>query len=159
VNVAQNVLVTGADATRWGNAHPNLVPYQLFETADRPLALAVGTDGQWRACALALELHDLANDQSLVTNAGRVTNRERAVHRLAARFRERRASEWIARLNAVSVPVGLVRSIREALADVSASALTGIAPSVPGDVRHPPPLLDEHGPAVRQFGWDAFTNH
>jgi len=157
VNVAQNVLLTGAEATRWGNAHPNLVPYQLFETADRPVALAVGTDGQWRACALALELHDMVNDSSLITNAGRVTNRERVVHRLAARFRDRTAAEWIARLDAARVPVGMVRSVREALTDVPASALTGIAPSVPGSVRYPPPLLDEHGPAVRRLGWNAFA--
>ena len=156
VNVAQNVLVTGADALRWGNAHPNLVPYQLFETADRPVALAVGTDSQWRACMVALELHDLANDQSLATNAGRVTHRERLVSRLAVQFRERPAAEWILRLNAASVPVGLVRSVREALADTPASALTGVAPALPGTIRYPPPLLNEHGPAIRSQGWEAF---
>ncbi|HJU88054.1 MAG TPA: CoA transferase, partial [Gemmatimonadaceae bacterium] len=56
INVAQNALVTGADAARWGNAHPNLVPYQLFDAADRAIVIAVGSDPQWRACALALEL-------------------------------------------------------------------------------------------------------
>src|SRR6476620_3122393 len=50
VNVAQNVLVSGNDAQRWGNAHPNLVPYQLFDAVDRPIVIAVGSDGQWRAC-------------------------------------------------------------------------------------------------------------
>ncbi|HEU4628816.1 MAG TPA: CoA transferase, partial [Gemmatimonadaceae bacterium] len=54
VNVAQNVLVSGRDARRWGNAHPNLVPYQLFRAADRPLVVAVGNDAQWAACARAL---------------------------------------------------------------------------------------------------------
>jgi crotonobetainyl-CoA:carnitine CoA-transferase CaiB-like acyl-CoA transferase len=49
VNVAQNVLVSGEDAVRWGNAHPNLVPYQLFDAADRAFVVAVGSDGQWHA--------------------------------------------------------------------------------------------------------------
>src|SRR5690348_15052685 len=62
VNVAQNVLLTGKDAKRWGNAHPNLVPYQLFNAADRPIVVAVGTDAQWVACARALGLDALAND-------------------------------------------------------------------------------------------------
>src|SRR4051812_26999052 len=51
VNVAQNTLVSGRPAMRWGNAHPNLVPYQLFEAADRPVVIAVGNDAQWLACA------------------------------------------------------------------------------------------------------------
>jgi crotonobetainyl-CoA:carnitine CoA-transferase CaiB-like acyl-CoA transferase len=157
VNVAQNVLVGGDDAGRWGNAHPNLVPYQLFDTADRPLALAVGTDAQWRACALALGLHEMANDPSLATNAGRVAQREHVVARFASRFRERPATEWMARLSVAEVPAGLVRSVREALGSVAASPLTGIAPSLPGTVRYPPPRLDEHGAAIRTLGWAAFT--
>jgi crotonobetainyl-CoA:carnitine CoA-transferase CaiB-like acyl-CoA transferase len=156
VNVAQNVLVTGGDADRWGNAHPNLVPYQLFDTADRPVALAVGTDGQWQACALALDLPEMAADPTLASNAGRVTHRVRLVRALAARLHDRTAAEWLSRLDAVGVPVGLVRSVREALADVPASALTGVAPSVPGAVRYPPPLLDQHGEIVRRLGWEAF---
>src|SRR5438128_5187548 len=88
VNVAQNVLVSGEDARRWGNAHPNLVPYQLFDAADRPFVIAVGSDGQWRACADALGLQQLADDESLQTNAGRVENREMIVDALAARVKE-----------------------------------------------------------------------
>jgi glutaryl-CoA transferase len=157
VNVAQNVLVGGDDAGRWGNAHPNLVPYQLFDTGDRPLALAVGTDAQWHACAAALGLHDLANDPALASNAGRVAHREQVVTQLAARFRERRAADWMTVLAAAQVPAGVVRSVREAVASVPASALTGIAPSPPGSVRHPPPRLDEHGTAIRRLGWSAFS--
>src|SRR6202165_1101074 len=87
VNVAQNVLVSGNDAARWGNAHPNLVPYQLFDAADRPFVIAVGSDGQWRACARALGLEDLAEDSTLETNAGRVKNREIVVFAVFARGR------------------------------------------------------------------------
>lgn len=159
VNVAQNVLVSGRDATRWGNAHPNLVPYQLFEAADRPLAIAVGTDAQWRACALVLDLAPLADDSALRTNAGRVRERSRVVEAVAGRVRERPAADWVSRLTQAEVPCGLVRTVQEALADCSASPLTGIAPSVPGCVRYAPPRLDEHGALVRAHGWAAFEKH
>src|ERR1700693_3566229 len=156
VNVAQNVLVSGNDAARWGNAHPNLVPYQLFDAADRPFVIAVGSDGQWRACARALGLDDLADDESLETNAGRVKNRDRIVSTLSDRVREMGAQHWIDRLQPAGVPCGLVRSVAEALAVADASPLTGVAPSVPGAVRFPPPRLDEHGHSIRALGWRAF---
>ncbi len=156
VNVAQNTLVTGRDAARWGNAHPNLVPYQLFETADRPIVVAVGSDAQWVRCAEALELSAFAADLSLRTNAGRVTQRDRVVGAVAARLAERSAGEWILRLARAGVPHGTVKSVREALAEVECSPLTGVAPSVPGAVRYPPPRLDEHGVRVRARGWRAF---
>ena len=156
VNVAQNVLVSGKDAARWGNAHPNLVPYQLFDAADRPFVIAVGSDGQWRACARALDLDDLADDESLETNAGRVKDRDRVVSILSERVREMGAQRWIDRLQSAGVPCGLVRSVAEALAVADASPLTGVAPSVPGAIRFPPPRLDEHGHSIRTLGWRAF---
>jgi len=156
VNVAQNVLVSGKDAARWGNAHPNLVPYQLFDAADRPFVIAVGSDGQWRACAHALGLDHLADDGTLDTNAGRVRNRERVVSVLAERVREMGAQHWIDRLQSAGVPCGLVRSVAEALAVADASPFTGVAPSVPGSIRFPPPKLDEHGHSIRTLGWRAF---
>jgi crotonobetainyl-CoA:carnitine CoA-transferase CaiB-like acyl-CoA transferase len=156
VNVAQNVLVSGKDAGRWGNAHPNLVPYQLFEARDRPFVIAVGSDPQWRACAHALGLPDLAQDQSLSTNAGRLKDRDRVVQALAERVREMGAQHWIDRLQSAGVPCGLVRTVAEALEGTSADAGTGVAPSVPGGVRLPPPKLDEHGDAIRALAWRAF---
>jgi crotonobetainyl-CoA:carnitine CoA-transferase CaiB-like acyl-CoA transferase len=156
VNVAQNVLVSGKDAARWGNAHPNLVPYQLFDAADRPFVISVGSDGQWRACARALGLDDLAGDGTLETNAGRVKNRDRVVSALSERVREMGAQHWIDRLQSAGVPCGLVRSVAEALAFADASPRTGIPPSVPGSVRLPPPKLDEHGHSIRTLGWRAF---
>jgi crotonobetainyl-CoA:carnitine CoA-transferase CaiB-like acyl-CoA transferase len=156
VNVAQNVLVSGKDAARWGNAHPNLVPYQLFDAADRPFVVAVGSDGQWRACARALGLDGLADDPTLETNAGRMKNRDRIVAAVSERVREMGAQHWIDRLQSVGVPCGLVRSVAEALAFVGASPLTGVPPSVPGNVRFPPPKLDEHGRSIRALGWRAF---
>jgi len=157
VNVAQNVLVSGEDAMRWGNAHANLVPYQLFDAADRPFVIAVGSDAQWQQCAKALGLIDIAGDASLATNAGRVANRERVVRAIAQRTREKSAQHWIDRLNAANVPCGMVRTIREALTGTKADALTGVPPSVPGTVRMPPPRLDEHGDSIRKLGWRAFN--
>lgn len=157
VNVAQNALVSGKDAERWGNAHPNLVPYQLFETADRPIVVAVGNDTQWLRCAEALGLAALAADASLETNAGRLANRGRIVESLRARLSERPAREWITRLDAAGVPNGVVKTVLESLSEVEGSAITGISPSVPGRVRYPPPKLDEHGERVRAARWRAFT--
>ena len=108
MNVAQNVLVSGKDAERWGNAHPNLVPYQLFDAADRSFVIAVGSDAQWRACATALGLTELAKDPALTTNAGRVGNRERW-SRLCPREsgNGRRALDRAA--SSAGVPCGLVQ--------------------------------------------------
>jgi crotonobetainyl-CoA:carnitine CoA-transferase CaiB-like acyl-CoA transferase len=156
VNVAQNVLVSGKDAKRWGNAHPNLVPYQLFEAEDRPFVIAVGSDAQWRACVEALDLRELAEDQTLATNAGRVANRDRVVSALAHRVGEMGAQHWIDRLQSVSVPCGVVRTVREAIEVAGADPRTGMPPSATGTVRRPPPKLDEHGDAIRTLGWRAF---
>ena len=156
VNVAQNALVTGQDARRFGNSHANLVPYDLFQAADRPIVIAVGTDAQWRGLVAALDLPDLASDSALATNAGRLAQRTRVVDVLARRIRERLASEWRSVFDEVEVPNGVVKSVLEALREVDASALTGIAPSVHGTSRRPPPRLNEHGPAIRAAGWQAF---
>jgi crotonobetainyl-CoA:carnitine CoA-transferase CaiB-like acyl-CoA transferase len=156
VNVAQNVLVSGEDAGRWGNAHPNLVPYQLIQARDRALVIAVGNDAQWARCAEVLELGELGADPSLATNAGRVAARERVVAAVAARIAERPAEEWVRRLGAVGVPTGLVRTVAEALREVDCSPVTGVAPGGTGAIRFRPPRLDEHGARVRAAGWEAF---
>jgi len=158
VNVAQNTLVTGRDARRWGNAHPNLVPYQLFEASDRALVLAVGNDGQWQACVRTLGLDALGADVRLATNAGRIEHRDLVVSAFSERLKQRPAAEWLRALTAAGVPSGIVRSVAEALHDVPASPLTGVAPNAPGTVRLPPPRLDEHGSIVRAHGWDAFQH-
>ncbi|HET6680374.1 MAG TPA: CoA transferase [Gemmatimonadaceae bacterium] len=159
VNVAQNTLVSGDEARRWGNAHANLVPYELFHAADRALVIAVGSDAQWRSCARALDLLDLANDAGAATNSGRLSHRQFLAAEIGARVATRPAAHWIERLRAAGVPCGIVRSVKEALADVpgGASPLTGVSPAVPGTVRLPPPRLDEHGELVRELGWGAFS--
>lgn len=157
VNVAQNALVSGKPPRRWGNAHANLVPYQLFEASDRAFVIAAGNDAQWLVCARALGLTHLADDEALRTNAGRLEHRERVVRVIAARVRERAAAEWRDVLDAVGVPNGVVRTVPEVLAERPASALTGMPPSVPGRVRSVPPTLGQHTQLVRERGWEAFA--
>lgn len=166
VNVAQNSLVTGKPAGRWGNAHANLVPYQLFPTADRPLVLAVGSDGQWLAATRALGLETLAEDPALRTNAGRLAQREHVVAALKACLATQPAAYWMERLEEVGVPCGLVQNVQEALAnsavrqsvDVSMLAQTGVLPLWNGIVRLPPPKLGEHSVTVREKQWSLFDN-
>jgi crotonobetainyl-CoA:carnitine CoA-transferase CaiB-like acyl-CoA transferase len=115
----------------------------------------VGSDAQWRACARALDVPALADDSRLATNAGRLAHRDVVVAALAGRLRAGTRAHWLARLDAAGVPAGQVRTVLEALAEEGGSSLTGVAPSVPGSVRLPPPRLDEHGTAVRALGWAA----
>lgn len=156
VNVAQNTLVSGADAKRWGNAHPNLVPYQLFRASDKPIVIAVGTDGQWIACAHALGLAELAGDPALAGNAGRLAQRQRIVTAFSDRIATSPADTWRRALDAAGVPNGIVRSVLESVRETTGSALTGMPSSVGGAVRFAPPGLDEHGAAIRRRGWGAF---
>ena len=158
VNVAQNTLVTGLDAGRWGNSHANLVPYQLFRAGDRPLVIAVGSDSQWDACARALGLIGLADDPALNINAGRIADRDRVTSEMQRLLETQAADHWIAILGRAGVPCGVVKTVLEAVRDAAAaSPVTGMPSSVGGAVRCPPPRLDEHGAAVRASGWGAFS--
>ena len=156
VNVAQNVLVTGEPAGRWGNAHPNLVPYQLFTAADGPLVIAVGSDRQWQAAVSVLGLAQLGANRALDTNAGRLTHRLLIVAEISRAVLGEPASAWAMKLNAAGVPCGLVRGVLDALKEVAASPETGVGPTAGGSVRLPPPQLDEHGALIRKMHWSAF---
>ena len=158
VNVAQNTLVGGKAPRRWGNAHANLVPYQLFRARDRPLVVAVGNDAQWRACVAALGLRELADDPALSTNAGRLAHRDRVATAMARRIATEPAAQWMALLVEAGVPCGIVRTVPEVVEQAGASALTGLPPSVPGTVRRPPPRLGEHSARIRAEGWNAFAS-
>ena len=157
VNVAQSVLVSGNDAVRWGNAHPSLVPYQLFQTRDRPIVIAVGSDSQWIPLVTALGLDDLAANPRLATNAGRLRDRGEVVEAIAEKLRGESAGYWLEKLRASRVPCGEVKTVSQALSVVDASAVTGVESSVAGSVRLPPPRLDEHGTEIRSLGWRAFA--
>jgi len=156
-NVAQNALLSRTEAARWGNAHANLVPYQLFRASDRAIVIAVGNDDQWRGSARALGLDAMGSDARLATNAGRLTHRALVISAFARVIATRTAAEWIRALDVARVPCGVVKTVLEAIQDASeASPLTGMPSSVGGKVRFAPPRLDEHGDLIRRCGWDAF---
>jgi crotonobetainyl-CoA:carnitine CoA-transferase CaiB-like acyl-CoA transferase len=157
INVAQNALVSGADPVRMGNAHPNLVPYQLFQASDGPIVIAVGNDQQY--AALVRELGAAAlHDVRFARNAGRVAHRTEVVALMSALIAERSVAHWVDAFRNAGIPAGAVRSVRDVLLDVAGSPLTGIPPQPPGIVRRPPPRLDEHGALVRAHGWNAFAH-
>jgi crotonobetainyl-CoA:carnitine CoA-transferase CaiB-like acyl-CoA transferase len=162
VNVAQNALVTGAAPVRHGNAHPNIVPYQDFETASGRIAVAAGNDGLFRALCAVIGREDLPADKRFATNAARVEHRRELIPELQGVLRERRADEWVELLDAAGVPVGKVRSVPEAIEAAAAAgrpatvrvehptigALELVGSPIWGPTESsppaPPPLLGEH---------------
>ncbi|UXU74054.1 MULTISPECIES: CaiB/BaiF CoA transferase family protein [unclassified Paracoccus (in: a-proteobacteria)] len=116
-NQATNYLLGGQVPHRLGNAHPNIVPYQLFPAADGHVIIACGNDRQFQALCRALHLPDLAEDPDYATNPGRVANRERLVPLLAQATRQLERGELIGALEAVGVPAGPVNDLAEGLAD------------------------------------------
>lgn len=122
VNVSQAALATGAPARRHGNAHPQIVPYQTFETADATLVVAVGNDAQWRRLCGALGAGEWATRPEWATNPQRVLHRPEVVEALAGRFRSRPCHEWVERLRAARVPCGPVRDIAETVSDPALTA-------------------------------------
>ena len=156
VNVAQNALVSGKPARRWGNAHPNLVPYQLFEASDGPFVIAVGSDSQWRSAVRALGLDSLATDSTVATNAGRLAHRDRVIDEMSAVLQTNTSAHWVKRLEERGVPCGVVRSVLDSLQHLDASAETGVGPAAGGAVRRRPPALNEHGEIIRNLHWSAF---
>lgn len=163
VNQAQNAFVTGQAPGRRGNAHPSIVPYESFQTADGELAVAVGSERQWPRLCAALDLPHLAREPRFATNGDRVERREELRPILAARFRERGSTAWQVALEAADVPCGPVTDILTAFDSPEAAALemsveiehpalgvlrqAGIPlrfERTPGSIRTAPPLLGEH---------------
>lgn len=167
-NVAQNVLVTGREAARYGNAHPSIVPYQAFHGSDRMFAIGVGTDRHFaQLCERVLRRPELAGDERFATNTQRVKHRDVLVPILEDAFRERTAAQWVARCRRASIPASLVRGVREALRTPAARALVasiehpeiGAYDAVRNPVRidgvrldigSPPPSLGQHTDAIRR---------
>ena len=174
-NLGSNYLASGQVPQRMGNGHPNIVPYQVFETADGHLVLAVGNDSQFaRFCAIA-DCEALADDARFVSNAARVRNREALVPILAERFRARGRQDWLALLEAAGIPCGPVNDIADVFADPQvqargmivamqhphADALRLVASplkfsATPVQYRHAPPLLGQQtDELLSEFGIEA----
>lgn len=116
-NQAMNYLVSGQPPARMGNAHPNIVPYQAFATADGHMILAVGNDGQFaRFCKLAGR-PDLADNPAFATNAARVENRRDLVPMVAAIMAGRTTAEWLSALEAEGIPCGPINTLDQVFAD------------------------------------------
>jgi formyl-CoA transferase len=116
-NVAHNYFATGNPPKRYGNAHPNIVPYETFSTSDGYVAVAVGTDAQFIRLCTAVGRTDLGEDPRYRTNADRVEHRETLVPELQDVFRQQTASEWIELLLEHQIPVGPVNDIPTVLND------------------------------------------
>ncbi|WP_299235364.1 CaiB/BaiF CoA-transferase family protein [uncultured Halomonas sp.] len=116
-NQALNVLVSGKNPERHGNAHPNIVPYQVFACADGYLALTVGNDAQFARLAALLERPEWARDPAYATNAARVGNREVLVSLIRAILVTRPRDEWLTELEARGIPAGPINTLSEVFED------------------------------------------
>ena len=171
-NRAQEYLVSGVDTGRMGNAHPSIVPYETFDAADKPIAIAVGNDQQFTAFCRALGREDLAGDPRFATNPQRVLNRRELVGILQSQIIKRPAAEWIATIQDSGVPCGPVNSLADVFSDphlLSSGMLQEVNHPTAGTlkmlaspllvngerppIRVPPPLLGQHTRELTPTDW------
>ena len=162
-NVGSNYLISGQKPHRYGNAHPNIVPYQTFKASDGYFALGIGNDNQWKQFCERTGKPEWAQDIRFSTNASRVKHRKTLVPLLEQLFLQSEVAHWLSILEAVGVPCGPINSIDQVLDDPqvlaremviqvphpSAGSIRMVAsplkiPTAPVVVRFPPPMLGEH---------------
>jgi succinate--hydroxymethylglutarate CoA-transferase len=162
-NVASNHLVSGKDARRFGNGHPNIVPYTAYPTADSMIAVAVGNDAQFAKFCGALGKPEWANDPRYTRNPDRVTNRDTLDAMIVDALKTNVADAWLSKLTAAGIPCGRINSVAQALRDPHTVAremvrtvkhptagelkMLGIPfrfSDTPASVRRPPPMLGQH---------------
>lgn len=168
-NQAMNYLTTGVSPKRLGNAHPNIVPYQDFPSADGNFILAVGNDGQFRKFCEVAGIAGLADDSRYATNKARVANRAELIPQLRQATVFKTTAQWIALLEAAGVPCGPINDLQQVFADPQVqsrglsfdlpNALGGRTPQVASPLRlsdtpvayhSAPPLLGQHTDALLQ---------
>ena len=175
-NQAMNYLTTGVAPQRLGNAHPNIVPYEDFPTADGDFILTVGNDSQFRKFTEVAGRPELGGDPRFATNKLRVANRAELVPLIRQLTVFKTTAEWVAQLEAVGVPCGPINDLAQVFADPQVRArglamqlphaLAGLVPQVaspirlsetPVEYRNAPPLLGEHTQQVLEqvLGLDA----
>ena len=162
-NQAMNYLTTGTPPSRLGNAHPNLVPYQVFDCADGWIIIATGNDGQYRRLCGLLDVSELAHAPDYRSNADRIRNREELSRLLGIETAKRSKADLLAACEAAGVPAGPINDMGEVFADPQVVArglkaeIDGI-PTVRAPFRfsdaelplsRPSPKLDEHGESIR----------
>jgi crotonobetainyl-CoA:carnitine CoA-transferase CaiB-like acyl-CoA transferase len=164
-NVGSSYLNAGVSPERWGNAHPSIVPYQLFRGSDgRYFVVAVGTEPQWHRLLRVLGAdEELGQDARFADNPARIQNRDELIPRLQQLFEGRASSDWLSKLREADVPAAAIQSVSEALNDEQTLArgliveiehpTLRIARSIANPIRFdaqpvvyrlPPPLLGEH---------------
>ncbi|WP_313304658.1 CaiB/BaiF CoA transferase family protein [Stutzerimonas balearica] len=174
-NQSQNYLSTGRSPGRQGNAHVNIVPYQVFRAKDMDFIIACGNDTQFVALCDAIGLSHLPVDPRFTRNADRVRNREAIVGILSEHFLTDTADNWVSKIHAVKVPVGVINDIGRALAepqvlarDMLVSIPHALNPDfkmvgspvklsdTPVEYKRPAPMLGEHTDQVLgQLGLSA----
>jgi crotonobetainyl-CoA:carnitine CoA-transferase CaiB-like acyl-CoA transferase len=174
INQAQNAFATGAQPDRMGNAHPNIVPYETFATADMDIAVAVGSERQWPKLCAVLGVEELATDQRFASNDARVRNRDELRPILAEAFVSRDSQHWLAQLSVAGVPCGPVNDVLAAFEQPQARARQmrvtvehprlGPMPQIgvpfklsatPASIRSAPPLLGEQADEIlAELGYD-----
>ncbi len=166
-NQAMNYLTTGTPPQRLGNAHPNLVPYQVFECSDGWIIIATGNDGQYRRLCGILGLEEIAEAGDFLTNADRIRNRERLAKLLGDQTRKRSKSDLLAACEVEGVPAGPINDLKEVFDDPQVihrglRTEIGGVPSVRAPFRfsdadlssdRASPKLDEHGDEIREQLW------
>jgi len=121
-NQGMNYLASGKVPGRYGNAHANIVPYQVFKAADQDFIIACGNDKQFVALSNAIGLPDLSNDPRFTTNALRIKHRSEIGELLSAHFLSDNAKHWVEVIHAVKVPVGLINNLEQAFEEPQVKA-------------------------------------
>ena len=161
--VASNYLVSGEPPRRYGNGHPNIVPYQSFRARDGFFAFAAGNDGQWRKFCQAVDRSGWADDPRFATNGDRVRHRGELVPLLSELFATRAARAWIDLCESIGIPAAPINTVDKVFQDPQVQArrlrtsaqhpVSGEVPLVasplsiptsPVQIRHAPPHLGEH---------------